>query len=73
MKTYRTTDLTNIDKEIRRLKSAAEKLHRRGEDFPALSRNTARILAGIKMLELNVCDLVALTEPDPQQGFQTEE
>jgi hypothetical protein len=31
-----------------------------GEDFPALARNIARILASVKMLEINVSDLVDL-------------
>jgi len=37
-------------------------LNRLGQDFPALTRNVARILASIKMLELNVTDIVELAE-----------
>jgi hypothetical protein len=31
-----------------------------GADFPALARNSTRILASIKMLELNVSDIAEL-------------
>lgn len=53
-------DIKKICDKIRVLKRTAEDLNRMGEDFPALARNSTRILASIKMLELNVCDLVEL-------------
>jgi hypothetical protein len=53
-------NLEEIDAEIRHLKAAARKLNAMGDNFPALSRNTARILASIRMLELNVSEIVAL-------------
>ena len=53
-------DLKKIDAEVRHIKSAAEKLCRLGEDFPALARNARRILASVKMLELNICDPVSM-------------
>lgn len=53
-------DLNAMDVEVRRIKSAAEKLNRMGENFPALARNTIRILASVKMLELNISDYVSL-------------
>jgi hypothetical protein len=53
-------DIKKIYDKIRVLKRTAEELNRMGEDFPALARNSARILASIKMLELNVSDLVEL-------------
>jgi hypothetical protein len=53
-------DVKKIYDKIRILKRTAEELNRMGEDFPALARNSARILASIKMLELNVSDLVEL-------------
>ena len=62
---FQTVELEKIDAEIHRLKSAAEKIERMAVDFPALSRNSTRILAGIKMLELNLSDLVALDKPEP--------
>jgi len=42
------------------MKSGAEELKRLGDNFPALARNSARILASIKMLEINITDLVEL-------------
>ena len=51
-------DLETIDRDIQTLKKAAEALSQGGENFPALKRNTARILASIKMLEINVSDVI---------------
>lgn len=51
-------DLNDINAKIQLLKNTAEELNQMGEDFPALARNTVRILASIKMLEINVSDLV---------------
>ena len=51
-----------INEKIRQLKQTAQDLNRDADDFPALSKNTARILASIKMLELNVCDVSDLQE-----------
>ena len=53
-------DLNAIDAKIQLMKKTAEELNRIGEDFPALARNTVRILASVKMLEINVSDLVEL-------------
>ena len=53
-------DLKKIDEKIQVMKRTAEELSRMGEDFPALSRNSVRILASVKMLEINVSDLVEL-------------
>ena len=53
-------DLKTIDEKIKLLKSTAQELNRLGDNFPALARNSVRILASIKMLEINVSDLVEL-------------
>ena len=53
-------DLKKIDEKIQLMKSTAEELNRLGDNFPALARNSVRILASIKMLEINVSDLVEL-------------
>jgi chaperonin cofactor prefoldin len=53
-------DLKEIDTKIQLMKKTAEELNRIGEDFPALARNTVRILASVKMLEINVSDIVEL-------------
>jgi hypothetical protein len=53
-------DLKKINDKIQLLKKTAEELNRIGEGFPAIARNTVRILASVKMLEINVSDLVEL-------------
>ena len=53
-------NLNEINDKIQLMREAAEELNRIGEGFPAISRNTIRILASIKMLEINVSDLVEL-------------
>jgi hypothetical protein len=54
------SDLKKVDAKIRMMKRSAEELSRLSKDFPAINRNVARILASIKMLEINVSDLVDL-------------
>lgn len=51
-------DLQKMDVRIKAMKKSAEELRSMAEDFPAVYRNSARVLASIKMLELNVSDLV---------------
>jgi len=53
-------DLNEINTKIRLMKRSAEELSRLGKDFPAVNRNIARILASIKMLEINISDIVDL-------------
>ncbi len=53
-------DLVKINEKIQLMKQTAEALNQAGKSFPALARNTARILASVKMLEINVSDLVEL-------------
>ncbi len=54
------TDLQEIDTKIRSLKKTAHELNQMSGHFPALARNTSRILASIKMLEINITDIVGL-------------
>jgi len=53
-------DLKEIDEKIQVMKRTAEELKRLGDDIPFLARNSVRILASIKMLEINISDLVEL-------------
>jgi predicted translin family RNA/ssDNA-binding protein len=53
-------DLKEIDSKIQSMKKAAEELKQMAESFPALYRNSSRILASIKMLELNISDITDL-------------
>ena len=47
-------DMSSIAADIRMIRRSAENLHRLGERFPALSKNAARIMASLKMIELSV-------------------
>jgi hypothetical protein len=53
-------DLHEINEKIQLIKKTAEELKHIGENFPAIARNTVRILASVKMLEINISDLVEL-------------
>ena len=55
---YKHADLIEIQQRILSLRKTAEELKQSAGDFPAIARNTARILASIKMLELNLSDVV---------------
>ncbi|MGC8493205.1 MAG: hypothetical protein ACP5SH_15855 [Syntrophobacteraceae bacterium] len=57
--TYRI-DMERLDEKIQQLKHAALELSEMGEQFPAIRRNAARVLAGIRMMEINVSDVVRL-------------
>ncbi|MDJ0987010.1 MAG: hypothetical protein QNJ26_15830 [Desulfobacterales bacterium] len=53
-------DLNEINAKIQLLKKTAQELNCIGEEFPAIARNTVRILASVKMLEINVSDLIEM-------------
>jgi hypothetical protein len=55
-------DLARMADYIGKLRQTADALKNMGKDLPAVEKNTARILASIKMLELNICDLVELVD-----------
>ena len=54
--------LEQIHSDIRSMQATAEGLRLGSDNFPALHRNIRRIQAVLKMLELNVCDLVDLEQ-----------
>ena len=54
------SDFEKIDEQIKNLKQAALALSDMGDEFPAIKRNAARVLASIKMMEINVSDVVDL-------------
>jgi len=57
-------DIEKLDEQIQRLKQAALALSEMGDQFPAVKKNAARVLASVKMMEISVSDVVRLTEPD---------
>jgi len=56
------SEAKEIARLIGELKKTALEIHEKFRSVPAARRNTARILASIKMLELNFSDLLALDE-----------
>ena len=59
-------DLQRIHTDIRSMQSTAEGLLTVSEHFPALDRNIRRIQAGLKMLELDICDLLDLEDSNEE-------
>jgi hypothetical protein len=53
-------ELAVIQEKIADLKNTALFLQDRTDDFPALHQNVKRILASVKMLELNLSDVLAM-------------
>jgi hypothetical protein len=60
-----TIDMDNLHRNIQFARKAVEELKRLGEDFPAVARNAERMLTSLKMLEINVSDLIELCGIDP--------
>jgi hypothetical protein len=53
-------DLHRIDRNIQVIKNAAEELKMLSDNFPAIERNAVRVLASLKMMEINVSDILRL-------------
>ncbi len=53
-------ELIEMDAKIQTMKKAAFELEDMADQFPALSRNLSRVLSSIKMLELNISDILDL-------------
>lgn len=49
-------DIKEIDERIHQMRQLAEELRERAGGVQAVERNLVRILASIKMLELNISD-----------------
>ena len=50
-------NLAEMDKQIRKIREAAEELLKIGGGIEAVKKNLARLLASTKMLELNISDV----------------
>jgi len=53
-------DMEAMKANIEVIKAAATELHQMAEAFPAIARNSARILSSTKMLEISLSDVVDL-------------
>jgi len=51
-----------LKEQIKQLKSSAEILDKTGKEIPAVARNMVRIMASVKMLELNIVDVLEIKE-----------
>ena len=57
-------ELRDMSRQVAALRQAAENLTQLGRDFPALARNAVRVLACVRMMELNLPqDLEPAAEP----------
>ncbi len=57
-------DVYELNDHILKIKGLLIELEAMTPSFPALSRNSKRALASIKMLELNVSDIITLDLTD---------
>ncbi len=53
-------ELKKISNRIKLLRDTAQELNSLAANIPAVTKNTARLLASVKMLELNISDRVDL-------------
>jgi hypothetical protein len=50
-------EIRKLDTRIKTIKKAAQELKELSAVIPAVDRNAARILASVKMLEINISDV----------------
>ncbi|MBW2655421.1 MAG: hypothetical protein JRC91_10960 [Deltaproteobacteria bacterium] len=58
------SNLNGVNDKILKIKQLLLELETEAKRFPALSRNAKRALASIKMLELNISDIVTFDLTD---------
>ncbi len=51
-------NLEEIDRQIQSMRKAVENLEPVREQFPAVDKNLSRLSASLKMLELNISDVI---------------
>jgi len=56
-------EMKKIDTRIKTIKKAAQELKELSVGIPAVDRNTERILASVKMLEINISDVLDVITP----------
>jgi len=61
-------DMEAMNANIEVIKAAAMELHQMADAFPAIARNSARILSSTKMLEISLSDIVHL-EAEQHQAW----
>ncbi len=58
------SNLNGVNDKILKIKQLLIELEKEAKQFPALEKNSKRALASIKMLELNISDIVAFDLAD---------
>lgn len=58
------SNLNGVNDKILKIKQLLIEIGDEADQFPALERNSKRALASIKMLELNISDIVAFDMAD---------
>jgi hypothetical protein len=53
-------DMDSLHRNIQAAQRAVAEIKRLGEDFPSVARNAERMRASLKMLEINVSDVIEL-------------
>jgi hypothetical protein len=61
------SSLNGVNDKILKIKQILLELEKDAKQFPALDRNSKRALASIKMLELNISDIVAFDLADSKR------
>ena len=56
----RQIDIEAMNSKIVAIKKITTELNQMADEFPAIAKNTTRILSSVKMLEINLSDLVDL-------------
>ncbi len=51
-------EIKKLDTRIRAIRKASQELKELSREIPAVGRNADRILASVKMLELNITDIL---------------
>ena len=51
-------EVKKLDTRIRAIRKASQELKELSREIPAVGRNADRILASVKMLELNITDIL---------------
>jgi chaperonin cofactor prefoldin len=63
MRYVKQREIKKIDTRIKTIRKAAQELEELSGEIPAVDRNAGRILASVKMLEINISDLLELEAP----------
>jgi hypothetical protein len=54
--------LEDMTEDIQTMRDIAERLHEKGKGIESIDRNMIRILSSIRLLELNVTDVVKIAD-----------